>query len=88
MVYFSILSDQIITKDALSKVSRHFFKEIKMNYRHFGDQLCETLFTLKKFFEASLFDTVRTFFEFNFVILCETLATEQFKLALTVTKER
>ena len=38
--------------------------------------------TLLKFFETGLTETVRSYFQFNLIILCETLAQEQFKLAL------
>lgn len=80
-------SSKIITKDALSKVSRHFYKEFKMNYRRFSYSVGETLLTLLKFFETAPSDTVKSFFQFNMIILCENLAMEQFKLALLVTKD-
>jgi hypothetical protein len=89
LVYFSFMTDKIVTKDALSKVSRNFYKEFKMNYNRLS---CSTvtycMVTLLKFFETGLTETVRSYFQFNLIILCETLAQEQFKLALQVTKER
>jgi hypothetical protein len=78
---------KIITKDALSKVSRHFYKELKMNYRRAALPIGETLLTLLKFFETCPSDTVKTFFQFNMIVLCENIAMEQFKLALLVTKD-
>ena len=33
LVYFSHLTYQSISKDSLSKVSKTFFKDLKMNYR-------------------------------------------------------
>lgn len=76
VVYFSFMTDKIITKDALSKVSRHFYKEVKMNYRNFDYKLKNHMFSLLHFFEANSSQTVRTFFNFNMIILCETIATE------------
>jgi len=80
--------DKIVTKDALSKVSRHFFKDFKMNYHRFTGYVHESLVTLLKFFETCPSDTAKSFFAFNMSVLCETLAMEQFKLALIVTKDR
>jgi len=76
LVYFAFLTDKIITKDALSKVSRHFYKEVKMNYRNFDYKLKDHFFSLLHFFESCPSTTVRTFFNFNMIILCETIATE------------
>jgi hypothetical protein len=70
------MTDKIVTKDGLSKVSRHFYKEVKMNYRKFDFHLKEHLFILLRFFETNPSVTVRTFFNFNMIILCETIATE------------
>lgn len=83
-----MLNEQQIAKDALSKVSRNFFKEFKMNYHRYRDHLRSSLETLIKFFSASFNDTVRSFFLFNVIILCETIAKEQLNLALLVTKDR
>lgn len=88
MVYFAFLTDKIITKDALSKVSRHFYKEVKMNYRNFDFKLKDHFFSLLHFFESCPSTTVKTFFNFNMIILCETIATEQMKLAMCATNER
>jgi hypothetical protein len=88
VVFFSFLSDQLITKDALSKVSRSFFKEFKMNFRRFPFSTHLIVTTIMKFFEYSPSDTVRTFVIFNVIILCETLAAEQFNMAVTVSREK
>lgn len=40
LVYFSFMTDKIVTKDALSKVSRNFYKEFKMNYNRLS---CSTV---------------------------------------------
>jgi len=34
LVFFCHLSSHTVTKDAMSKVSKTFFKELKMNYRN------------------------------------------------------
>jgi hypothetical protein len=78
----------VVTKDGLSKVSRHFYKEIKMNYRKHDSRLRVHLSTLLRFFETNPSITVRTFFNFNMVVLCETIATEQMKLAMCANNER
>jgi hypothetical protein len=70
------MTDKIITKDALSKVSRHFYKEFKMNYRNFDFKMKDHMFTLLHFFESNPSPTVKTFFNFNMIILCETIGTE------------
>jgi hypothetical protein len=71
-----VKKEKIVAKDALSKVSRHFFKDFKMNYRRFTGFVHETLLTLLKFFETCPSDTVKSFFAFNTCVLCETLAME------------
>ena len=76
VVFFAMFSTQIITKDALSKVSRSFFKEFKMNYRRYPEEIFPFISTLLKFFDCSPLETVKTFFVFNVIILCETLAVE------------
>jgi len=88
VVYFASKSQQLITKDALSKVSRNFFKEFKMNYRTHYPDIFGMLTTILKFFELSYSDTIRSFMQFMLANLCETLAEEQFKLALIVFKEK
>ena len=71
-----VKKDKIVTKDALSKVSRHFFKDFKMNYRRYSSYVHDSLVTLLKFFETCPSDTVKSFFAFNTSVLCETLAME------------
>jgi hypothetical protein len=68
--------NKIITKDALSKVSRHFYKEFKMNYKRYSFQVHDSMVTLLRFFETCPVDTVKSFFAFNMSVLCETLAME------------
>ena len=88
VVYFAFLSGQLITKDALSKVSRNFFKEFKMNYRANFDDVFGMLRTVLKFFQQSASDTIKSFMQFMLANLCETLAEEQFNLALIIFKEK
>lgn len=59
----------------MSKVSRNFFKEFKMNYRNFED-VNKMFNVIIKFFEQSQSQTIRTFIEFNLTNLCESLAQE------------
>lgn len=59
-----------------------------MNYRGHYDNIYGILTTILKFFQQSHSDTIRSFMQFMLANLCETLAEEQFKLALIVFKER
>ena len=58
-----------------------------MNYRVFPE-IYEMLTTVHKFFEQSHSETIRTFMRFNLTKMCETLADEQFKLAVCVFNEK
>lgn len=50
LVYFSSLTRTNISKDALSKVSKTFFKELKMHYRKLGTNFTTILVTFSNFF--------------------------------------
>jgi hypothetical protein len=52
VVYFSEYSTKSISKDALSKVSRGFFKDFKMNYKTVAD-IFDFWSKLFKFFSSS-----------------------------------
>lgn len=64
IAYFSDLSEQTISKDALSKVTKNFFKEFKMDYRRFNEnaQFVRILRTMGHFYEGHQSETVRSFF--------------------------
>jgi len=61
LVFFCHLSSQTVTKDAMSKVSKTFFKELKMNYRN--NKYSQTLISIHRFFEWHN-ETVRSFMQF------------------------
>lgn len=50
LVYFSYLANQKISKDSLSKVSKTFFKDLRMGYRQISDNFAVILRTLYHFF--------------------------------------
>eukprot|EP00347_Sterkiella_histriomuscorum_P007334 403349349 len=87
LVYFSTMSEKQPPKDALSKVSKNFFKEFKMNYRKY-DNVYEMFKTIYKFFELPQNQTIRTFIEFTLINLSEQLSEEQFNLALIIFREK
>lgn len=76
--YFSDLSDQTISKDALSKVTKNFFKEFKMDYRMHCEHghFVNVLRTMYHFYEGHKSETVRSFFQFMIAITCERLADD------------
>lgn len=61
LVYFSQLTYQSISKDALSKVSKTFFKELKMHYRLLQADLAGILCDLSAFFQGHESITVSSF---------------------------
>lgn len=87
VVYFSNYTVIKVPKDALSRVSKHFFKELKMNYRQL-DHLFPTLTTLFYFFDSTENETVKSFFQFNLVNVCEQISEEHFKFISSIIKER
>lgn len=52
IAYFSSLTRVNISKDALSKVTKTFFKELKMYYRKLGADFVSVLTNLSNFFAA------------------------------------
>lgn len=46
LVYFSNFTKEIKSKDALSKISKTFFKEMKMNYRELKKDYSSILISL------------------------------------------
>ena len=60
-MYFSQLTYQSISKGALSKVSKTFFKELKMHYRLLQADLAGILCDLSAFFQGHESITVSSF---------------------------
>ncbi len=60
IAYYSDLSGQTISKDALSKVCKNFFKEFKSDYRRHSEngQFTKVLRTMHHFFEGHRSETV------------------------------
>jgi len=87
LVYFSDLCGIKISKDALSKVSKNFFKEVKMNYRSIP-AIQDIFVPLFKFFEGHQSDTVKSFFHFMVCITFDRLTDEHGKFVYTLIKDR
>ncbi|CDW79194.1 UNKNOWN [Stylonychia lemnae] len=71
----------------INNLAQNFFKEFKMNYRNVAS-VYKIFNVIHKFFETTQNQTIRTFIEFNLVNLCDTLAQEQFKMALHIFNEK
>jgi hypothetical protein len=85
LVFFCHLSSHTVTKDAMSKVSKTFFKELKMNYRN--NKYSQTLISVHRFFEWHN-ETVRSFMQFQIMITCEKLAEEHGNFVYTILKDK
>ena len=88
MVYFSSFTRTNISKDALSKVSKSFFKELKMHYRKLGVSFNQILTSLTCFFVGHESQTVASFWQFNVIITCERIADEHAHFVFTILKDR
>jgi len=90
IAYYSDLSDFTVSKDALSKVTKNFFKEFKMDYRRYSESnsFVKILSTMHYFFEGHKSETVRSFFQFMIAITCERLGDEHCQFVFTIVRER
>ena len=61
IAYFSSYTRTNISKDALSKVTKTFFKELKMHYRKLGSSFTQVLCSLTNFFVGHESITVASF---------------------------
>jgi hypothetical protein len=88
LVYFSNLTKEIKSKDSLSKVSKTFFKEVKMNYRELQKDLSAILIGLSHFFTGHESVTVLSFWQFMVLNLCTYIAEEHAHFVFTILKDR
>lgn len=88
IVYFSSLTRINISKDALSKVSKTFFKELKMHYRRLGPGFTTMLTNLCNFFGGHESQTVASFWQFMIMNVCERIADEHASFVFTILKDR
>lgn len=72
LVYFSDYQPKSIPKDILSRVSKNFYKEMKMNYRSI-ENIEDIFATLFRFFSLKITpnETILSFFQFNTINLCD-----------------
>lgn len=89
LAYFSSYTRTNISKDALSKVSKTFFKELKMHYRKLGDNgFVEVLTSLSSFYMGHESQTVGSFWQFMVAITCERITDEHAHFVFTILKDR
>mmetsp|Transcript_33098 Transcript_33098/g.43591 ORF Transcript_33098/g.43591 Transcript_33098/m.43591 type:complete len:131 (+) Transcript_33098:798-1190(+) len=88
IAYFSSLTRVNISKDALSKVSKTFFKELKMNYRKLATNFVTVLTSLSNFFGGHESQTVASFWQFMVMNVCERVADEHAHFVFTILKDR
>lgn len=88
LAYFSSLTRTNISKDALSKVSKTFFKELKMHYRKLGPTFALTLINLSNFFVGHESQTVASFWQFMVMTVCERITDEHAHFVFTILKDR
>ena len=88
IVYFSSLTRHNISKDALSKVSKTFFKEVKMNYRKLGANFTKIFVNLSNLFSGHESQTVASFWQFMVATTCERVADEHAHFMFTILKDR
>jgi len=85
LVFYSNLSPTMVAKDGLSKVSKNFFKDLKLNYRR--PEFAQTLIDVHRFFEWHD-ESVRSFIHFQIMITCENLIEEHANFTYTVLRDR
>lgn len=88
IVYFSSFTRTNISKDALSKVSKTFFKELKMHYRKLGTNFTTVLASLSNLFVGHESQTVASFWQFMVAVTCERIADEHAHFVFTILKDR
>ena len=88
LAYFSSFNRVNISKDALSKVTKTFFKELKMNYRRLGAKFVTTLTSLSNFFGGHESQTVASFWQFMTMNVCEKITDEHALFVFTILKDR
>lgn len=88
LVYFSHLTYTSISKDSLSKVSKTFFKELKMNYRQLQADFASILCDMSAFFLGHESITVASFWQFMVAVTIERVADEHAHFIFTILKDR
>ena len=88
LVYFSHLTYQSISKDSLSKVSKTFFKDLKMNYRALQADFASILCDMSAFFLGHESITVASFWQFMVAVTVDRVADEHAHFIFTILKDR